>query len=203
MFSDACGRPSSGTTRTSWTCSMSITTYPGAWNTCMLLLYDRGNMALGIPPRRDAALPDVPVRPGIVAARAACPRQLPGRRQRRKPAIRRVHDHRRPIRPRPAVHPEVVVGAYIAARPGSLGLRAQELLVAGGSGAANFRDLFLGQRLSALELLRPLHRRGPGRGPDALQVRVAPGRPGRVRLPARLRADRGRTPRTRRPPRPE
>ena len=27
-----------GTKRNSWTCSRSITTTPGAWNTCMLLL---------------------------------------------------------------------------------------------------------------------------------------------------------------------
>ena len=44
--------------------------------------------------------------------------ELPGRCQRRKPAVWRIHQHRRPVRPGAPVKPEVVVGAHVAPRPG-------------------------------------------------------------------------------------
>ena len=140
-------------------------------------------MALGIPPRADAALPDVTVLPGVVAARLADARLLPFRRQRRKPTVRRVHQHRRPVGPGPPLHPEVVVGADAAPGLSAPGRRVQKLLVPFGRRLPDGGDLLVAQRLPPLELCRPLHRSGARRAPDALDVGVPPRRRGS--LPAR------------------
>ena len=126
-------------------------------------------------------------------------------RQRGDAPVRRIDDQRRA----PglddvgaAVHPEVVVGADVAARLGAAGLRLPEPDVAIDRLLFAVRRLFLGQELLVPELLRPLQRRDRAEVPHALQIRRAPRRPGRFVLPGRRRR-RQRRERQRRQPRHE
>ena len=103
------------------------------------------------------------------------------RRPRRQPARRGVGDQGRPAgRPRAPVEPEVVVAADVAPGHGPARRGDQEILVALHPGLLLRRHLLGGQELLVAQRLRAFERRRRLVGVGALQVRIAPRRPGRV-----------------------
>ena len=161
-------------------------------------LHDVVVVVVGGGQRRDAAIPDAPVAVvelGVgVGGNQSFPhilQPLPGRRRdvrfrfRREgwqTPVRRVDDERgapRRDHRRPAVEPEAVVGADVAAHRQRLGAHDAGSVRAGvgfDHAPLDDRGFLLGQELLAGLRLRALERRHRRAVPDAPDVGVAPGR---------------------------